>query len=319
VKRRGIFSTIVAAIIVVTLLLFLISFQVRLNQAAIVFTFGQASRVIDEPGLYWKLPYPIQTVTKYDTRVNVLRDKYDEGVTKDQHTLITTVAFGWAIAEPRAFYESVGDLPNARDKLSGLVGGAAKNVINRHPLSEFISTNPETFKLGGPGTTIEDEIHKAVQEKALELYGVDVPFLKIAQLGFPEKVTQEVITRIQAERSERAEAYRAEGDRDARNIRNDAELKRSQILAEAEATAIVERAKGDAAAAKFYEPLKKNPKLAAFLRELQAIEKLKDRTTLILTTDSPIWRLLNRQLDIPGASKRPAEASKAEPAPAAGQ
>ncbi|NQT53008.1 protease modulator HflC [bacterium] len=313
-KRRGIFSLSVAAILVVTLLLFLVCFQVRLNQSAIVFTFGQVRRVITDPGLYWKLPYPIQTVTRYDARVNVLRDKYDEGVTKDQHTLITTVAFGWAIQQPRLFYESVGDLKNAREKLSGLVGGAAKNVINKHELSEFISTDPKTFRLGGSKDGIEEEIHAAVKDVAAELYGVDVPFLKIAQLGFPDKVTQDVIKRITAERAEKAEEYRSQGDRDADKIRSDAELARSKILNQAEATAIAERAKGDAAATKFYKPFKKNPELAAFLRELQAIERLKQRTTIILTTDNPIWRLLNRGLKIPGAEK-PTATPKPPPAP----
>jgi membrane protease subunit HflC len=309
------FSMFVAAILVVTLLLFLICFQVRLNQAAVVFTFGRATRVLTQPGLYFKLPYPIQTLARYDTRVNVIRDKYDEGVTKDQFTLITTAAFGWAISNPRIFYESVGTVPNARAKLSGLVGGAAKNVINRHDLAEFITTDPQKFRLGGVPGGIEEEIHQAVQTKALELYGVDVPYVKIALLAFPDKVTEEVIKLNKAERAQKAQAYRSQGDRDAQAIRTDADSKRQEILTKAEAEAIAERAKGDAAAATFYEPFKKNPELAAFLRELQAIEKLKKRTTLILTTDSPIWRLLSEKLAIPGAEKAPAPAPKA-PAPA---
>ena len=275
---RRIFVIFVAALLVGALLLFLVSFQVRENESAIVFAFGKAQRIIpkDKPGFYWRLPYPFQTVTRYDTRIRVLEGKFDESFTKDQHTLISTVAFGWSI-----------DKPNAQ--LLGLVGGAAKNIINKYDLAEFISTTEDTFKFDD----IEREIHHAVKPKALADYGVDVRYLNVVQLGFPGKVTEKVINRIKAERSRKADAYRAQGKRDADIIRSDAGFERDKTLTDARAKAIAVRGDGDKIAAKHYAVFQQNPELAAFLREVQAIEKLKQRLTLILTTDSPIWRLLD--------------------------
>ena len=288
---RRIFVIFVAALLVGALLLFLVSFQVRENESAIVFAFGKAQRIIpkDKPGFYWRLPYPFQTVTRYDTRIRVLEGKFDESFTKDQHTLITTVAFGWAIDKPKTFYESIGTPRNANAQLLGLVGGAAKNIINKYDLAEFISTTEDTFKFDD----IEREIHHAVKPKALADYGVDVRYLNVVQLGFPGKVTEKVINRIKAERSRKADAYRAQGKRDADIIRSDAGFERDKTLTDARAKAIAVRGDCDKIAAKHYAVFQQNPELAAFLREVQAIEKLKQRLTLILTTDSPIWRLLD--------------------------
>lgn len=302
----------VAAIIVVILLLFLVGFQVRLNQAAIVFTFGQAGEPIIQPGLYWKWPYPIQTVINYDTRVNVARGKYDQGQTNDQHSVITTIAYGWSIDDARMFYTKVGTIAEAKEKLRMLVGGAAKNVINKHDLAEFISTDRGVFRF----EEIEGEIHKAVGDDAARLYGVRVRFLKIAQLGFPGDVTKKVIDNIKSERAKKAKAYRAEGKSRADTIRSAARLKRSSILDGARAEAFDIRGKGDAEAAKYYAKLEKHPELAAFLREMQALANLKKHTTYYLTTEHPIYRLLHRALVIPGAQK-PTPAPK--PSPARGQ
>ena len=95
-KRRGFFTILVAVLLVATLLLFLISFRVRLNEAAIVFTFRRAApHAITKPGLYWKLPYPIQTVMKFDRRIHIYEGKFQEYLTRDQHNLIVAVAVGW--------------------------------------------------------------------------------------------------------------------------------------------------------------------------------------------------------------------------------
>ncbi len=103
-KRRGIFSIIVALLLVATLITFLIAFQVRTSEHALVLTFGSVTRTITEPGLYLKLPYPIQTVEKFDVRMRVLEGKFQEVSTVDGYTLIVNLAVGWSIDDPVAFY-----------------------------------------------------------------------------------------------------------------------------------------------------------------------------------------------------------------------
>ena len=297
-KRRGNFSTFVAVVIVGVLLLFLIAFQVRINECAIVFTFGRAERVIHEPGLYWKLPYPLQTVTRYDTRIRVLHGKYSECYTHDKHTIIVTLAMGWRIAEPQTFYESVGTVRDARDKLTGFVEGAAKDRINTHDLAHFISTT-DAFDFDA----VESEIVEAVREEALAKYGAEIAYVEISHLSFPEDVTKQVIERIKAERKGKADGLRAQGTKEAKTIRSKADRDSKNILSDARAVALDTRAKGDAVAAEHYARLAEHPELARFLRELEAIRKLKKGLTILLTTDSAVYRLLSPTFTVPGSAQ----------------
>ena len=109
--KRGILSIAVALVLVSVLGIFLVAFQVRETEHAIVYTFDREARTIKEPGLYWKLPYPIQTVQKFDTRMHVTRVatsrepalKHDQTSTRDQMSIVLSVATGWSIDDPGTF------------------------------------------------------------------------------------------------------------------------------------------------------------------------------------------------------------------------
>lgn len=306
-RTRGKFTILVAVLLVATLLIFLVSFQVRMSETAIVYTFRKATRIIQEPGFYLKLPYPIQTVTKYSKRTSIFEGKFQEYLTKDQHNLIVNIAVGWAIADPAKFEEKVGSRVKAEEKLAALVGGAANAIINSHDLADFISVGP-----AHQYANVEAKIHEAVaKSEAIADYGIRVPFLWITQLALPEDVTRQVFERIKEERGSKAKALRAEGDSKAESIKAEADRQAKEILAKAEAEARVIRGEADQMAAKFYEVFKQDPDLANFLTSLEAIRNLKKRTTYILTPDTPPYNLLSPNLKLPGSeAPRPPDAPR---------
>ena len=295
-RRRGIFSIIVALILVGILITFLISFQVRVNEHAIVFTFGKTERVLKEPGLYFRLPFPIQTVEKFDTRTNITKAelaKYQEAYTKDRRNIIVTLAMGWSIADAEEFRVSLQTVATATRQLEGLVGGRANSVIGRHDFSDFVSIDPEKLAFD----EIEKEIKEAVEQTALAKYGIHMHFVRITELGLPEKVTEDVFKRMRAEREREAKRLRSEGNRDAEIIRAKADHDRQVKISDAEAKATGIRAEGDAAAMDAFKAFQQNEELAIFLRKLDAIRKLKDRQTVIIDTNTPPWDLLKSEID----------------------
>lgn len=294
---RGKFTILVAVLLVATLLTFLVSFQVRMSEVAIVYTFRRATRTLTEPGFYLKLPYPIQTVTKYSKRISIYEGKFQEYLTRDQHNLIVNVAIGWAIEDPGKFEEKLGSRAKAEEKLAALVGNAANAIVNSFDLADFISVDRDHQYVN-----VEAKIHEAVVASVAEAdYGVRVPFLWITQLGLPEDVTQQVFERIKEERGSKAKALRAEGDSKAESIRAEADRQAKETLSKAEAEARVIRGEADQAAAKFYEVFKLDPELANFLTSLEAIRNLRKRTTYVLTPDTPPYDLLSPNLRIPGS------------------
>jgi membrane protease subunit HflC len=289
--KRSTITLVTAALLVVIFLLLLFTFQVRQTEVAIVTTFGKFSREIKAPGLYGKLPWPIQRVYKFDSRIQSHEAKLEQTVTKDGNLILISTFVGWQISNPRLFLERFdrGDIGRAEQTLGSLVRDTQSSVVARHAFGEFISTNAASLKFD----EVEQEITTILQQRAKESYGIDIKFAGIKQLGLPESITAKVFERMREERQRVAKAIQAEGAREASDIRSEAERQRQEILAKAEAEATITRGQAEAEAAKSMGVFEQNPRLATFLLELKALEdSLKDRTTLILDPQTPPFNLL---------------------------
>jgi membrane protease subunit HflC len=98
---------------------------------------------------------------------------------------------------------------------------------------------------------------------------------------------------MKAERNRKTEATIARGNAEAIRIKTDADSKRTELLAAAEARATAIRGEGDAEAAKYYKMLEADPEFAMFLRDVEALKKiLEKRSTIVLSADSEPFKLL---------------------------
>ena len=85
----------VGLLLIVLFALMLFTFQVRQTEVALVTTFGKPSRTETEPGLKWKLPWPIQRVLKFDNRVQNFEGKFEETQTRDGYNLFMADGGSW--------------------------------------------------------------------------------------------------------------------------------------------------------------------------------------------------------------------------------
>jgi modulator of FtsH protease HflC len=289
--KRNSLTLIVSALILLIFVSLLISFQVRRTDVALVTRFGKPTRNITDPGLYFKWPYPIEKVQKYDKRTQDLEGKFEETYTQDKINVIVWVYAGWSITNPTLFRERFNDsVDRARRDLNELIRSAQNAVVAAHPFSELISADPSQIKFA----EIEDEILKRVQPQALASYGIEVKFLGIKRIGLPENITQKVFDRMKAERQRVVDSLTAKGDQQAADIRSEANSKREVMLAEANARVIELQGEAEAAAASSYEILNQNPELGLFLINIRGLKDvLKDRTTLILDQRTPPLQYLD--------------------------
>lgn len=265
-------------------------FQVRQNEVAFLTTFGKASEEAIKPGLHGKLPWPIQQVHRFDARVHNFEGKFEETQTQDGRNLMVLVYVGWKVAEPQKFNRSFpGGEDDAKRSLESLVRSAKNATVGRHPFSHFINTDPAQLKFDD----IEQEMLAQVSGTAKEKFGMEVKFLGIKRLGFPESVTQKVFERMKEERQRLVKQFEGEGEREATKIRSAADRERNELLAKAEAEATKLRGEAEAEAAKAYKTLEQNPELAVFLQKLASMEQVsKERATLILDQNTPPFDLL---------------------------
>lgn len=283
----------------------LFAFQVRQTEVALVTTFGRHSdsSTKTEPGLYFRLPWPIQKVYKFDNRIQNFERKFEQTMTSDANTLLITIYIGWKISEPHLFLQRFdGDENRAKQILENLVRDAKNSVVGRHPFSDLISPQKEQLKFD----EMESEMLAAIQPKAMENYGIEVSLVGIKQLGLPESITGKVFERMRAERQRQVKRYQGEGEAKAIEIRAQADLQRQKILEDARAAATVMMGQADAEAAKYYRVFEQFPELAIFLQQVKALKAATgDKTTLILGPDTQPFNLL-RGLE---SAERPTESN----------
>ena len=286
---KNIAITIFIVLIVAVMGLYLVSFQVRETESALVTRFGEAKREITEPGFCFRWPPPIDRVYKFDSRMRVFESDIGETTTKGAVPIIVNTYVVWKIAEPLAFFNAVGTVKEAESKLLSQISDAQNKVIGRHSFTEFVNSEPAKIKFD----QIEDEVLTEIQQAVSGLYGIEVKTLGIKQLKISEDVSEDVFRRMQAERNRKTEATIAEGNAEAMKIKTDADSKKTELLAAAEARAKAIRGEGDAEAAKYYKMLEEDPELAMFLRDIEAIKKiLEKRSTIVLSADAEPFKLL---------------------------
>jgi membrane protease subunit HflC len=299
---KNIAITIFVVLIVVTLGLYLISFQVRETESCMVTTFGKPTRQIIEPGWYFKWPFPIEQVHKFDSRMRVFTVEVEETRTASGDPIIVNTYVVWRISEPLKFFNSIKTVKNAEDELlRSRIRNTQNNVIGRYSFSEFVNSDPTKIKF----KEIQEDMLNALQEALVSAdYGIEIKAMGIKQLKVSEDVTKEVFERMRAERNRRAADIKAEGDSVAVRIETEARTISDELVAVADARAKKIRGEGDARAAQYYKMLDEDPELAGFLRDLEALQKmLETNTTFVVPTDREPFSLLKGIPDLKPAEK----------------
>jgi len=266
------------------------SFQVRQNESVVLTRLGNPIRVLQDPGLYLKWPWPIENVNRYDARLDFFETRLAEALTRDKRNVIVPVFVSWKISDPKRFLESLGSTENARAKLDSLVTSAKNTALGRFDYDQLVSTNRENVKLD----EIEEQILNLVVPQAQESFGVAIQQVGIKRLALPEANTEFVLERMRAERQQFAARFRADGRKEADEIRARTDAERTVLLAEARQFAEETRGKAEAEAARIYAAAhSKDPDFYRFLRELETLRKVVDeKTTLILDGKAPPFQHL---------------------------
>jgi membrane protease subunit HflC len=280
--KRTPLTLAVAFVLLVIFGLMLFVYQVRLSEVAVVTFLGKVVHTKSDPGPGLRLPYPIERVFKLDQRVQNFQDNFEQIKLHDQNIIFLSVYVGYRISEPDVFFMKFinGSIPEAEKLLNEVVRNSKGEVAGRHDFSDFISSDPRQMKFA----QIEQEILAQVQKRVRDShYGLEIKFLQIQKVGLPESVTQNVFTRMSAERQYYIDKIQSEGELESTKIKSAADGTAANLLADADAQSFTIRGEGEAQMMKSLEVLQQNPNLATFNMQIAAMEQfLKKKTTLVL-------------------------------------
>jgi membrane protease subunit HflC len=292
---KNVAITVFIVLVIAVLGLYLISFQVRETESALLTTFGRPTRQLTEPGWYLRWPAPIQRVYKFDSRMRIFEANLGETTTKAVVPIIVNTYIVWRIAEPLQFFNAVETVREAENYLRSQLNDTQNNVVGQYYFSEFVNSDESKIKI----EEIQEKMLAGLRQAVRDDYGIEIKTLGIKQLKISADVSKDVFERMKAERNRRTEATIAEGNAEATKIKTDADSKKTELLAAAQARAKAIRGQGDAEAAKYYKMLEADPELAMFLRDVEALKKiLEKRSTIVISADTEPFKMLKQMPEL---------------------
>ncbi len=253
-------------------------FIVSERHYALVFKLGECQRTVTEPGLYFKLPSPLQNVVMLDKRVQTIESGDTERIqTSEKKNLIIDSYIKWRIQDPRQFYISFGsDTKAAQNRLNAQIRDALNASVNTRTVRAVVSQERDI---------VMAEILQNVESRAKPL-GIQVVDVRLKRIEFSQEVSDSVYTRMQAERKQEANSLRANGAAESETIRADADRRVQEVLAEANAKAQAIRGEGDAQAAKIYaDAYSRNPDFYSFYNSMNAYKNVFSSKNDLLVVD----------------------------------
>lgn len=280
---------LVVFLVIVAAAVILISesiFVVQQNEYGVVLEFGAVKDIKSEPGLYFKMPF-VQTTSTLPKTVLLYDVPVSDVITADKHSMVLDSFALWRISNPRLFIESLsGNVGNAESRIDAIVYNALKTVIS--------STSQEEIISGRDGEIVQ-KVMKNIGN-SFDKYGIEMMAVETKTLDLPDDNKDAVYTRMISERNNIAATYAAEGEEEAKEIRNEADKKADIIISKAEADAAKIKAEGDAEYMRILSEIYDTEEEADFYTFMIALDSLKSslkngEKTLILDSSSPVAQM----------------------------
>ncbi|MEY4748864.1 MAG: hypothetical protein RIQ60_1078 [Pseudomonadota bacterium] len=238
-------------------------FVVDQRNFAVVYALGEIKEVINEPGLKFKLPPPLQNVVLLDRRTQTLDSPETRPIyTAEKQSLVIDWLVKWRVVEPRQFIRNTGvDLRNAESRLLPIVQAALNEEVTKRNVRQVLSSERDGVMQG---------VIKRLSDDAKN-FGIEIVDVRIKRVDFAASITESVYRRMESERKRVANELRSNGSAESEKIRADADRQREVILAEAYRDAQKRKGDGDAKASAIYaESFGRDAQFAQFYRSLEA-------------------------------------------------
>src|SRR5665213_1072040 len=170
---------------------------------ALVLEFEKVTKVISEPGLHFKWPYPINQIVFIDRRIQTIdRGDADRYITAEKKNLLVDLFVKWRITDPLKFYISFrNDQDLAQDRLTQLIRAALNEEFTKRTVREVISSQRENVMQG---------VRTKVAGDAAEV-GITIIDVRLKRVDLLAGISDSVYRRMQAERNRVANELRSIG------------------------------------------------------------------------------------------------------------
>lgn len=306
VSLKQIYTTIGLVLAIVILGLFATTswYTVDESEQAVVLTFGDAGDPITEPGLKFKLPWPIQTVEKLSKETFSLDLRFSPGedgasaaeetkmITGDENIVIADVVVQWRITDPVKFLYNI---DNPEQALYNATSASLRSIIGNSQIDEALTDGRAEIE-----ANVRDLLTRLVEEYDM---GISIMNVKLRNVDLPNDEVREAFTRVTDAR-ETMNTKINEANKYRNQKINEAQGEKEAIIrrAEGQKEARIQQAHGDVAVFNsLYNAYQNNREVTRERLIIETLEQvLKDAQIYIMDDDGdtvkyfPIPPLTNR-------------------------
>ncbi len=313
-------------------------YTVNETKQVIVTQFGEpVGEPITTPGLKFKVPF-LQKANFFEKRILDWDGRATEMPTKDKTYILVDTYARWMITDPLRYFEKLRDERSAQSRLDDILGSEMRNTIAKHELIEVIRSTKDRKPLveediaeadltGSVGklipirrgrTALEQDIYETAKVKLGE-FGIELLDARFKRINYNQSVQDRIYDRMISERQQIAERFRSEGAGEAAKILGDMEKDLRKIESEAYKTVQETKGAADATATEIYaKAFNQSPEAAEFyefVRTLELYGQVLQDSTVVLSTDSDLFKYLKSVKPVVPSNSADAPASPRKPAP----
>ena len=256
------------------------------NEYKLIRQFGKVDRVISSSGISFKIPF-IESTQSLPKETLLYDLAASDVITKDKKTMISDSYVLWKISDPLKFAQTLNSsVESGESRINTAVYNATKNAISSMSQDQVITSRDGE---------LSDMVMEAIGTN-MDQYGIELLKFETKQLDLPDDNKEAVYERMISERDNIAATYKAEGNSEAKVIRNKTDKEVSIQISDAKKQAEILEAEGEQEYMKILAQAygeEDRSEFYSFVRSLDALKtsmKGEDKT-VILSADSPIAQI----------------------------
>ena len=254
----------------------------REDEYSLIRQFGRIDHVISTAGVSFRIPF-LQSVDTLPKEILLYDLSPSDVITSDKKTMICDSYILWHITDPLKFAQTLNSsITNAESRLDAIVYNSTKNVISSTSQDDVISG-----RNGALSQAVLDNIGSS-----LDQYGIELLAFETKKLDLPSDNKAAVYERMISERDNIAATYTAEGNSEAKIIRNTTDKEVTVMLSEAQKQAEILIAEGEAEYMRILSEAYSDPSRQEFYSFVRSLDALKISMELIRLPEPGSPRLI---------------------------
>lgn len=259
------------------------------SDQAVILTFGKVEQTVAEPGLHFKMPWPIQTVEKLSKETFSLQFGYEEEngevtefpnetkmITGDENIVLADLVVQWKITDPPKYLFNSSD---PQEILYNTTSAALRSIIGSSKIDDALTSGK---------AEIEADVRELLSQLLVKYdVGISVLAVKLQDVELPNDNVRSAFTAVTDARetmnTKINEAKKYENKR-----MNEAEGEKAAILsaAEGDKKKRTETARGDVAVFdKLYAEYKNNKEITRDRLVIETLEQVLPNAEVYIMND----------------------------------